>query len=149
LNVIRGYPKLIITPNVNEFERIKLALNIHIKDRKESVLKSSDLLGCVIFSKGQTDLIASRGVVVEVDQDGSPRRCGGQGDILTGCIATFLAWGLKNDVDMDLYLNACYAGSVLVRRASKEAFAVHYRSMIASDIIRFISKAFNEKFETE
>lgn len=132
---------------MNEFERIKLALKVDIKDRKKSVLTVSDLLDCVVFSKGETDLIASKGVVLEVDQEGSPRRCGGQGDILTGCIATFLAWGLKKDLDP--YVNACNAGSVLVRHASKLAFEVHGRSMLASDVIHFLPKVFHEKFEIE
>ena len=29
---------------------------------------------------------------VECTETGSPRRCGGQGDILSGSIATFLSW---------------------------------------------------------
>lgn len=31
--------------------------------------------------------------VLECKEEGSPRRSGGQGDILTGSIAAFLSWG--------------------------------------------------------
>ena len=37
-------------------------------------------------------LIAGRD---EVTEKGSPRRCGGQGDITAGTIATFLAWAVR------------------------------------------------------
>lgn len=30
---------------------------------------------------------------VEIDVEGSPRRCGGQGDILGGTMGAILAWG--------------------------------------------------------
>jgi len=31
--------------------------------------------------------------VFKVDNNGGLKRCGGQGDILAGLIATFIAWG--------------------------------------------------------
>ena len=38
----------------------------------------------------------SNGLTTEVcDAAGSPRRCGGQGDLLSGTLATFLLWSLQ------------------------------------------------------
>ena len=34
-------------------------------------------------------------IVMICDLPGNPRRCGGQGDILAGMLATFLAWAKR------------------------------------------------------
>ena len=47
----------------------------------------------VILQKGAKDII-SNGIRTEiVDTEGGLKRCGGQGDILSGNLGTFLAWG--------------------------------------------------------
>lgn len=47
----------------------------------------------VILQKGAQDII-SNGYRTEVnDTEGGLKRCGGQGDILSGTVGTFLAWG--------------------------------------------------------
>tara|TARA_R110002050_G_scaffold112879_1_gene227357 strand:+ start:42 stop:674 length:633 start_codon:yes stop_codon:yes gene_type:complete len=53
---------------------------------------ASKLGGVTIFRKGRTDVITNGKVTLEYHEDGSPRRCGGQGDITAGSIGTFLAW---------------------------------------------------------
>ena len=64
-------------------------------------------LGVTVVCKGATDVIAAvvqrpggdsghsdcASLVTACAQAGSPRRCGGQGDVLAGAIATFLSWG--------------------------------------------------------
>lgn len=45
-----------------------------------------------------TVLTSATTLVLKCDMKGSLRRVGGQGDILSGAIATFLAWG-KNYED--------------------------------------------------
>lgn len=42
------------------------------------------LEGPLLLSKGQVDVITDGQHTLVVTADGSPRRCGGQGDILTG-----------------------------------------------------------------
>jgi ATP-dependent NAD(P)H-hydrate dehydratase len=42
------------------------------------------LSGPVLLSKGQHDIITDGRQLLLVTQEGSPRRCGGQGDVLTG-----------------------------------------------------------------
>jgi NAD(P)H-hydrate repair Nnr-like enzyme with NAD(P)H-hydrate dehydratase domain len=49
----------------------------------------------LFFLAGAHDII-SNGVYTETcDAAGSPRRCGGQGDLLSGTLATFLIWSLS------------------------------------------------------
>lgn len=40
--------------------------------------------GPLVVSKGQVDIITDGRQQLVVTADGSPRRCGGQGDVLTG-----------------------------------------------------------------
>lgn len=47
--------------------------------------------GPVLLSKGQVDIISDGQWQLVVTQGGSPRRCGGQGDVLTGAR---IRWGL-------------------------------------------------------
>ena len=60
--------------------------------------------GVAILQKGATDIIAidtsesgqdvkKNQQTVEVDVEGGLKRCGGQGDILSGSVGTMLAWG--------------------------------------------------------
>jgi ATP-dependent NAD(P)H-hydrate dehydratase len=48
-----------------------------------------------IVAKGETDVITDGTTVMQCSHVGSPRRCGGQGDILAGVIATFANWATK------------------------------------------------------
>ena len=73
---------------------------------------TSQLDGPVVVAKGEVDIVAldvdigeSTGKVwhrishrrhLVCDEPGSPRRCGGQGDVLAGAIATFLAWATRS-----------------------------------------------------
>ena len=45
-----------------------------------------------VLHKGAPDLISDGRVTEECVAGGSPRRCGGQGDVLAGSLATFLHW---------------------------------------------------------
>jgi ATP-dependent NAD(P)H-hydrate dehydratase len=63
-------------------------------------LVSKALGGVTVLQKGAEDIIATniKGVlevdtITKVDTLGGFKRVGGQGDILSGCTATWLAWG--------------------------------------------------------
>lgn len=43
--------------------------------------------------KGATDIITNGHEIVECSEPGGLKRSGGQGDILSGTIGTWLAWG--------------------------------------------------------
>lgn len=56
--------------------------------------KVSELLGGVtVLEKGGVDRITNGSKTLTVDASGSLKRCGGQGDILSGAAGTLLAWG--------------------------------------------------------
>lgn len=89
---------------------------------------------------------------------GTPRRCGGQGDILTGTIALFIHWArLKADPENNIYssqhlIQGALAGCEFVRFTSRKTFERIGRSMKANDVIgeipevvRQIDRQFGDK----
>ncbi|KAI5646557.1 carbohydrate kinase domain-containing protein [Phthorimaea operculella] len=140
---------VILTPNKIEFERLCNKVNgvsgLRQLGSKVTVLK-----------KGPTDEVFSldSGVEWKSNIGGSGRRCGGQGDLLSGSVAIFLHWCLANkeklDIGSDKALTAaslsCYAASRLVRLCNEKAFKEKGRSMLASDMIDQIHLSFEELF---
>lgn len=60
----------------------------------EIASKVSDALdGVTILEKGGKDAISNGKHTIFVDAPGSLKRCGGQGDVLSGAAGTLLAWG--------------------------------------------------------
>ncbi|KPJ08889.1 Carbohydrate kinase domain-containing protein [Papilio machaon] len=150
LDIIRNFNSpVILTPNKIEFERLC-----------EKVKGYSELnkLGenIIVFKKGQTDEIfcASNVAQWKLNEGGSGRRCGGQGDILSGSIATFLHWMTSKEDKLNMSPDdksiassmSCYAASILVRKCNEKAFRIYGRSMVAGDMIEFIHEAFQELY---
>ncbi|KAJ3167177.1 hypothetical protein HDU88_002514 [Geranomyces variabilis] len=166
-DLIKGYPLAILTPNVNEFKRLCEALKVPFedKDKDTAAQNLSKALGNVtILQKGGKDIISNGHEVIECSAEGSPRRCGGQGDLLSGACATFLAWGknyqakawdhpadpvLDKEFETRLPLVAAWAACLLARSCSKAAFAKHRRAMTTSDLIEQIGPVFQSVFESE
>lgn len=117
--VVKGYSKAVLTPNVVEFGRLCEAavssgepvlipsscadaiLSQGLKqdsDKNTLAARLADALGGVtILQKGAVDRITN-GTSTETlvnEVQGSVRRCGGQGDVLSGSVGTFLAWGMS------------------------------------------------------
>jgi ATP-dependent NAD(P)H-hydrate dehydratase len=93
--------------------------------------------------------------LVEVDVEGGLKRCGGQGDILSGTIGAFLAWGKchedgafgnKEVPTSRIPLLAAAAGSMVTRTASRIAFKREGRSVVTQDILGDVGSAFAEVF---
>jgi ATP-dependent NAD(P)H-hydrate dehydratase len=55
-------------------------------------LLAESLGGVTILQKGPKDLITNGKLTKHVSEAGALKRCGGQGDILSGLTGTFLAW---------------------------------------------------------
>lgn len=51
--------------------------------------------GVTILRKGEIDIICNGDSVYKLGIRGSPRRCGGQGDILSGCLGVSFYWANK------------------------------------------------------
>ena len=116
ISVIKGYRRAVLTPNVMEFKRLseKLSIDKDAPANKKAGLVSKALGGVTIVQKGAKDIIAvdttgeaadpqkskveggekeAINEQVEIDVKGGYKRCGGQGDILSGTVGTMLAWG--------------------------------------------------------
>ena len=114
--------RCVITPNSAEFTRlvdavkadiIKQYLHDSIDSSKRNYyelllkeLSSADeivntralslaLGGVTVLRKAEHDMITAGADVFILREIGSPRRCGGQGDILAGCVAVALHWQQK------------------------------------------------------
>ena len=102
--LVRGYRDAVLTPNVVEFGRLCEALGVDTEkaaEDKEGVVESESarvealargLKGVTIVQKGLKDYISNGTTTLTIDLEGGRKRSGGQGDTLTGAIATFLGW---------------------------------------------------------
>ncbi|QDZ20757.1 ATP-dependent (S)-NAD(P)H-hydrate dehydratase [Chloropicon primus] len=134
---------VVLTPNAVECNRLRARYG-------------TDLGGAlgeniVVIEKGEHDQIrVGGGPATVVDTEGSPRRCGGQGDVLAGCVATFLSWGRKavgTEGDPSWKTASAYAGARLTRSASKAAFAKRGRATLCTDLVEEIGPAFSALFD--
>jgi len=173
----------VITPNVVEFKRLSEAVGIDPStppDARASLV-SKALGGVTVLQKGLEDIIATntRGVsskeaheiskipddvpqeqleeetITKVDVLGGFKRVGGQGDILSGCTATWLAWGKCYETgafgDKSISIThlphlAAVGGSMVTRVTSRFAFQKNGRAMLTQDMIGEIQRAFLEVF---
>ncbi|KAF3928297.1 hypothetical protein AA313_de0209090 [Arthrobotrys entomopaga] len=158
-SLVKSYPNAILTPNVVEFSRLSKALNVDISTDPTTACErvAKALGGVTIIQKGREDYI-SNGVKTEVcDVKGGLKRSGGQGDTLTGCLGTFLAWKKaytdrlwdhdKSLSEAELTALAAFGASAITRTCSKFAFEEKGRHMQASDLQPQIQRAFQTLFE--
>ncbi|KAL7999504.1 putative ATP-dependent (S)-NAD(P)H-hydrate dehydratase, ribokinase [Plasmopara halstedii] len=154
-NVVKGYRNAILTPNGMEYARLCVTMGLLSSIDTQQAAKIppaqlSEALGYpVILQKGNVDTFSDGTITLVNAEFGCPRRCGGQGDILSGAIATFAAWTKQADLDDNdgnILLLAAYGGSLVTRASSKFAFDEHQRSMTAPDVLRSLSKGFVKAF---
>lgn len=110
-DVVKGYRRAVLTPNVVEFgrlcDKVVRALfssceasgrsdvqGIDQKGDKDTLARdlARKLGNVTIMQKGPTDIITNGEEVLKCDEEGGLKRCGGQGDILSGQIGTMLGW---------------------------------------------------------
>jgi len=127
-DLVQDCKECILTPNVVEFGRLCKAKGVDVEGSKEEeqCAKLSKALGGVtIIQKGSKDYISDSQQTMISDLPGGLKRSGGQGDTLTGSLATFLAWRRAyldkiwdHDGSLDaaeLLTLAAFAGSSLTR----------------------------------
>ncbi|TVU25814.1 hypothetical protein EJB05_28324 [Eragrostis curvula] len=154
--LVEGNPLAILTPNVYEYKRlVQKVLNCDINQEAASEQLTTlcqKIGGVTIMRKGKEDLISDGKTVTQVSMFGSPRRCGGQGDILAGSVAVFSSWAqqfvLANEQPTDKRVNpmtlGCIAGSLLLRKAASLAFQKNKRSTVTTDIIELLGKSLED-----
>ncbi|KAI1846841.1 hypothetical protein JX265_004811 [Neoarthrinium moseri] len=154
--LVIGWKEVVLTPNVVEFGRLQKALKIEPGSGKSETAQvealSRALGGVAIVQKGGKDMISNGDHTMVVDLEGGLKRSGGQGDTLTGSIATFLGWrqayldglwdhGGKLD-EKELLGLAAFGGAAITREASRQAFKKKGRSLQASDLTDEVHGAF-------
>jgi ATP-dependent NAD(P)H-hydrate dehydratase len=176
LSLIKGYRRAVLTPNVVEFKRLsaKVGVDDKIPADKRADHVSKALGGAAVLQKGAKDVIAVNTLgdaadldagklegtdemgervqeSVEIDTPGGLKRCGGQGDVLTGCVATFLAWGKCYETGAfgdgtvppsRMPFLSAIGGSVVTRTTSRRAFLKEGRAVVTEDMIPEVGKAF-------
>lgn len=135
--LVSGYNGAVLTPNVVEFGKLCEALKVNVDDnapetaRVEALAKT--LKGVTVVQKGAKDYISNGETTLTVDLEGGKKRSGGQGDTLTGSIATFLGWRNaymerlwdvgKNPIDEhELVGLAAFGGSAITRVSAPSSF---------------------------
>ncbi|KAK2646930.1 hypothetical protein Ddye_022125 [Dipteronia dyeriana] len=152
LDLVSGYPLAVLTPNVNEYKRLVqkvLSCEVNDQDAPELLQSLANRIGGVtILQKGKSDLISDGDTVKSVSIYGSPRRCGGQGDILSGSVAVFLSWARAKEKSTISAMNptvlGCIAASALLRKAASLAFENKKRSTLTSDIIECLGRSLED-----
>ncbi|PPQ67856.1 hypothetical protein CVT25_010295 [Psilocybe cyanescens] len=180
-SIIQGYRRAVITPNVVEFKRLseQVGIDPSTPNGKRASLVSRMLGGVTVLQKGAHDIISTDSTgeeadlsasqlkdadaefeqakeTVEVDIQGGLKRCGGQGDVLSGTVGTFMAWGkcyedgAFGDHSLPasrIPLLAAVGGSMVTRTASRIAFAKNGRSLVTEDMLPEIGNAFTQVFD--
>lgn len=101
--------------------------------------------------------------MVYVDTQGGLKRCGGQGDILAGCLGTFAGWAkIYHEEHPDLpatskegdgfgvisqdrlLLLAGFGAAVTARVCSRLAFGKKKRAMLADDLLPEVGEAYEQ-----
>jgi ATP-dependent NAD(P)H-hydrate dehydratase len=159
--LVKGWSDCVLTPNVVEFGRLCKARNITLASdaagkkgemqRKVEELARS-LGGVTVIAKGAEDYISNGQTTLVSDGPGGLKRSGGQGDTLTGSLATLLAWrsayhdglwktegGISKEDSLAL---VGFAGSAITRECSRLAFKERGRSLQAADLTERVHEAF-------
>ncbi|XP_062862175.1 ATP-dependent (S)-NAD(P)H-hydrate dehydratase isoform X2 [Trichomycterus rosablanca] len=154
-SIIQGYQRCILTPNFMEFSRLCEAMH-HVSldgtDLRVTAQQLSIALGNVtMLLKGEEDIITDGNQVLTCSQEGSGRRCGGQGDLLSGSLGVFSHWTFSSTLNategMNPTLVAAFGAASLTRQCNRQAFHKYGRATTTTDMIQEISTAFRRLFE--
>ncbi|PPQ98934.1 hypothetical protein CVT24_003561 [Panaeolus cyanescens] len=180
-SVIKGYRRAVLTPNVVEFKRLSQQFGVSpdTPHDERALLVSRKLGGITVLEKGATDMIATDSTgdeadlaashiedadpqfekakeLIQVDIEGGLKRCGGQGDILSGTVGTFMAWGKCYEdgtygppslPTSRIPLLAAVGASMVTRATSRMAFQKYRRGVVTQDMLSEIGGAFESVFD--
>ncbi|GAB7357263.1 hypothetical protein MBLNU459_g8236t2 [Dothideomycetes sp. NU459] len=153
--LVQGCTECILTPNVVEFGRLAKAKNIDVSNEDPTTIcekLATAFGGVTIIQKGAKDYISNGKHTLVSDGEGGLKRSGGQGDTLTGSLATLLAyrkayhdriWEHDNDLsESETLALVAYGGSAVTRECSRLAFKEKGRSLQAADLTEHVHTAF-------
>lgn len=158
-DLVKGYAKAILTPNLSELGDLAAGLGMQLEGpigpqwQNAVPAMAKALQGPVILSKGHKDVASDGEMTLVCDCSASPRRAGGQGDVMAGVVAAYACWSechaqYHPEMVMSIpnMMLAAYGGSCVTRKASVHAFGSHKHGMLAGDLIPCLPKAV---YETE
>ena len=153
--LVKGYKECILTPNVVEFGRLAKAMGVDVEKGDKTKLceeLAEKYGGVTIIQKGGSDYISNGKQTLVNDSEGGLKRSGGQGDTLTGSLATLLGyrqayhdglWDRGSEMDRDETMRlVAYGGSAITRECSRRAFKELGRSLQAADLTQHVHPAF-------
>jgi len=170
--ILRRFQNVIFTPNFVEFTRlfknvmgkefnsetvdnflesneessmdvIEFDLASHLPAVKE-FYDSFENSGLCFVIKYKNDIIVTNNRCYLVKTQGSLKRCGGLGDILTGLIANFSQRAVATSIDMEY---ALLFASVVNRKACHEAYKKYQLGLVASDVLKYVPRIVNTYLE--
>ncbi|XP_054286663.1 ATP-dependent (S)-NAD(P)H-hydrate dehydratase-like [Macrosteles quadrilineatus] len=156
--VLKDYSNdIYLTPNAHEFSLLCDAVlkgeDITVADYEVTGKLLSKAIGprVTVVIKGERDIIVRGDSILNYENTkGSPRRCGGQGDVLSGCLGTFAYWATKADQKegMDApQLYAALAATTIVKVCNRIAFEDKGRGMLTTDILQKLPLVFDNLFD--
>ena len=152
--LVKGYSECILTPNVVEFGRLAKAMGVDVEkgDKTKLCAELANRYGVTIIQKGPQDFISNGKQTLISDGEGGLKRSGGQGDTLTGSLATLLAyrsayhdglWDRGAELSREETLAiVAYGGSSITRECSRLAYKENGRSLQAGDLTGHVHEAF-------
>ncbi len=128
----------VLTPHVGEFERLTgKKIPDDILDKIDVIQEYANRFNCVLLLKGNPTIIADQSGQSWINPTGNNGMAtGGSGDVLSGLIGALLGAGMDA---IDATICGAYIHGLAGDIAATELGS---RSMIASDIIRYLSDAF-------
>jgi len=113
---------VILTPHAREFEAA-----FGMKATEENAAKMAEKYGCTILLKGERDIVASQGKLVQVKGGNAGMTKGGTGDVLAGLCAAIFSREAEP-------LRAAYTASRLNKRAGELLFRHYHYNFSSEDL---------------
>lgn len=133
---VKGYSKLILTPNAPEYDR--LVQNGRMGDLSQAVIVRKGVVDQIYCSTEPLTGSANIEPTLTCTEPGGLKRCGGIGDVLAGVMSTMFVSG---DVTTE---HQAWMACCITRHATNRAFQQHGRAMCASDIIKELGPTLQE-----
>lgn len=156
-SLIKNYPNVILTPNRIELQRMLDSLykpdkhdlrSLPTQEIMSLVKKCSTDLNVTILAKGMSDIIFEGSTQFQLMTDektGSNRRCGGQGDILSGLAGVYLHWLRQENNSEDRIENlnawAAYLAAATTRKCNELTYESLRGATLVSDMTQRVHSA--------
>ncbi len=129
---------VILTPHAGEYKLLTGRKPPNdLNERAEDVSKTAKKLGAVVLLKGHTDVV-SDGIRVKLNFTGNPgMTVGGTGDVLSGVVGAFLAWGAEP-------FEAAVAGVFINGAAGDFVREEKGYHMVPTDLLEWIPKVMDD-----